>query len=259
MTRPPSPLDTPMMRQYLEVKAERPDCLLLMRMGDFYECFLDDAVELSRIAGVALTSRNKDAEQPIAMAGVPHHSLAGHLPKLLAAGKRVAIMDQLEDPKDAKGLVKRGLTRVITPGTLIDEDVLDAASANVLVACTALDVSDGPIGIAALDVSTGRFQVEDALTVAALTHALARLRPAELLLPEVLRHHPDTPAVLAQLCTPVSAPTVSSLPPYAWKGADARRWLGQRLRVANLDGFGIAPGEDHLAAAAAAALRYAEG
>src|SRR3954471_12589424 len=95
-----SALETPMMRQYLEVKAERPDCLLLMRMGDFYEAFLGDAVELSRVTGVALTSRNKDADEPIAMAGVPHHSLQGYLPKLLASGKRIAIMDQLEDPKD---------------------------------------------------------------------------------------------------------------------------------------------------------------
>jgi len=140
-------LETPMMRQYLEVRAPQPGCLLLMRMGDFYEAFLEDAVELSRITGVALTSRNKDAEQPIAMAGVPHHSLPGYLPKLLAAGKRVAIMDQLEDPKEAKGLVKRGLTRVITAGTLIDESGLEAGAANWLVALTGLD---GVVGIAAL-------------------------------------------------------------------------------------------------------------
>jgi DNA mismatch repair ATPase MutS len=179
--------ETPMMRQYLEVKASQPGCLLLMRMGDFFEAFLEDAVEFSRITGVALTSRNKDADQPIAMAGVPHHSLPGYLPKLLAAGKRVAIMDQLEDPKEAKGLVKRGLTRVITAGTLIDESGIDASSANWLVAVTGFD---GLVGIAALDVSTGRFTVEEA-DASRLALSLARLQPAELVVPDELKQADD--------------------------------------------------------------------
>ncbi len=247
-------LETPMMRQYLEVRASQPGCLLLMRMGDFYEAFLEDAVELARITGVALTSRNKDAEQPISMAGVPHHSLPGYLPKLLAAGKRVAIMDQLEDPKEAKGLVKRGLTRVITPGTLIDESGLEAASANWLVALTALE---GVVGVAALDVSTGRFTVEEA-AAGRLGIILARLQPAELLLPAELAHDPATPERLARLTAPGAVPPLAGLAAFAWKGGDARRFLSERLKVASLEGFGIAGGEDHLAAAAAAALRYAE-
>ena len=246
--------ETPMMRQYLEVKAGQPGCLLLMRMGDFFEAFLEDAVELSRITGVALTSRNKDADQPIAMAGVPHHSLPGYLPKLLAAGKRVAIMDQLEDPKEAKGLVKRGLTRVITAGTLIDESGLEATAANWLVSLTSLD---GLVGISALDVSTGRFTVEEA-EGGRLALALARLQPAELVLPEEVRHAGDTQERLARLFAPQAVPPLSSLPAFAGKGGDARRYLAERLRVLGLEGFGIGAGEDHLAAAAAAALRYAE-
>ncbi len=253
MTRTgPSPLETPMMRQYLEVKAERPDCLLLMRMGDFYEAFLEDAQELARILGVALTARNKEAEHPIAMAGVPHHSLRGHLPKLLAAGKRIAVMDQLEDPKDAKGLVRRGVTRVITPGTALDE--VDSAAANYLVACTALD---GTVGVAALDVSTGRFTVEEATSSTELGLILGRLQPAELLLPEALHQDPATAKRLAGLL--VQMPTLSSLPAYAWKPADAARHLRERLRVASLEGFGIGSDDAHLAGAAGAALRYAEG
>ncbi len=247
-------LETPMMRQYLEVRATQPGCLLLMRMGDFYEAFLEDAVELARITGVALTSRNKDAEQPIAMAGVPHHSLPGYLPKLLAAGKRVAIMDQLEDPKEAKGLVKRGLTRVITAGTLIDESGLEAGAANWLVALTGLD---GVVGIAALDVSTGRFTVEEA-EGGRLALVLARLQPAELLLPADLCHDPAIGERLARLAAPAALPPLAGLAAFAWKGGDARRYLAERLKVASLEGFGIAAGEDHLAAAAAAALRYAE-
>ncbi len=260
MAKAPSPLDTPMMRQYLEVKAERPDCLLMMRMGDFFEAFLDDAVELSRITGVALTSRNKDSDHPIAMAGVPHFSFPGHLPKLLAAGKRVAIMDQLEDPKEAakdgRSLVRRGLTRVITAGTLIDE--VDAGGgANHLVAITA---SEGVIGIAALDVSTGRFTVEEAGSPPQLALALSRLQPSEVVVPEELRDSPEAMARLANAFASIGASApISGLAAYAWKGGDARRFLCERLKVGSLDGFGIGGGEDHLAAAAAAAMRYAEG
>ena len=250
--------DTPMMRQYLEAKAAHPDAVLLMRMGDFYEAFMGDAEELARHAGVALTCRNKDADHPIAMAGVPHHSLSTYLPRLLAAGKRVAIMDQLEDPKSAKGLVKRGLTRVITAGTLIDESALDASAANHLVALTALDVAGGVVGVAALDTSTGAFTVESASDAQHLALILARLAPAELLVPEELRRREDTPVLLATLCAPVPVPPIAGLAAYAWKPADARRWLNERLGVTTLDGFGITAGDDHLAAAAAAALRYAD-
>ena len=248
-----------MMRQYLEAKAAHPDAVLLMRMGDFYEAFMGDAEELARHAGVALTCRNKDADHPIAMAGVPHHSLSTYLPRLLAAGKRVAIMDQLEDPKSAKGLVKRGLTRVITAGTLIDESALDASAANHLVALTALDVAGGVVGVAALDTSTGAFTVESASDAQHLALILARLAPAELLVPEELRRREDTPVLLATLCAPVPVPPIAGLAAYAWKPADARRWLTERLGVTTLDGFGITAGDDHLAAAAAAALRYADG
>jgi len=247
-----------MMRQYLEAKAAHPDAVLLMRMGDFYEAFMGDAEELARHAGVALTCRNKDADHPIAMAGVPHHSLSTYLPRLLAAGKRVAIMDQLEDPKSAKGLVKRGLTRVITAGTLIDESALDASAANHLVALTALDVAGGVVGVAALDTSTGAFTVESASDAQHLALILARLAPAELLVPEELRRREDTPVLLATLCAPVPVPPIAGLAAYAWKPADARRWLTERLGVTTLDGFGITAGDDHLAAAAAAALRYAD-
>ena len=252
------PKDTPMMRQYLEVKAQQPDCLLLMRMGDFFEAFLDDAKQLSQVCGVALTARNKDDPNPVPMAGVPHHSLNQYLPKLLAAGVRVAIMDQLEDPEQAKAegrsLVRRGLSRVLTAGTLLDEDALSATDANYLVAITGLEA---PIGIAALDVSTGRFWIEEATSLAMVGLALARLQPAEIVVPESVREDAAACARLADLIAPL--PPLASLPAYAWKGGDARRYLCERFRVAALDGFGIAPSEDHLASAAAAAVRYASG
>ena len=154
-----------------------------MRMGDFFELFGDDAVEAAKLLGITLTCRNKGAEVEAPMAGVPHHSLNQHLPKLLAAGKKVAIMDQLQDPSEAKGLVERGLTRIITAGTLIDEDALNAGEANLLVSLTGID---GVVGVAALDVSTGRFTVEEAPTRSALSLVLARLQPAEIVIPEKL-------------------------------------------------------------------------
>jgi DNA mismatch repair protein MutS len=260
MAKASSSSETPVMRQYLDIQGQHPEAVILMRMGDFYEAFFQSAVDLSRIAGVALTSRNKDDPEPIPMAGVPHHALAQHLPKLLAAGRKVAVVDQLEDPAQAKGLVKRGLTRVITAGTLIDESGLEARAANWLVAVTALDPAAGePAGVAALDVSTGRFTVEEAADAGQLAVILARLAAAEIVLPEAVRHDPMTASRLAQVCAPAAVPPVSSLPAYAWKGGDARRFLCDRLQVGALDGFGIAPGDDHLAIAAAAALRYAEG
>jgi DNA mismatch repair protein MutS len=261
MAKSTSPLDTPMMRQYLEAKAAQPEALLLMRMGDFYEAFLADAEALARHTGVALTSRNKDDPQPVAMAGIPHHQLPVYLPKLLALGLRVAVMDQLEDPKEAakegRTLVRRGLTRLITPGTLLDEDTLVPGEANRLVALSAVDVERQPIGIAALDVSTGRFTVEEAITPAQLALALARLAPAEIVVPDDVRT--QAPDLLREACAPAALPPLSGLPAFAWKAADARRWLGERLHVDSLDGFDLGAGCDHLVAAAAAALRYAEG
>jgi DNA mismatch repair protein MutS len=261
MAQVPSPHDTPMMRQYLEGKAAQPEALLLMRMGDFYEAFLEDAELLARHTGVALTSRNKDAPQPIAMAGIPHHQLAVYLPKLLALGLRVAVMDQLEDPKDTakdgRTLVRRGLTRLITPGTLVDEETLQPGEANRLVALTALDCERQAIGIAALDVSTGRFTVEEAVTSSQLALALARLSPAELVVPDELRM--SAAELLREACAPAAVPPISGLPAFAWKPADARRWLIERLRVTSLDGFDLGAGCEHLISAAAAALRYAEG
>jgi DNA mismatch repair protein MutS len=156
-------------------------------------------------------------------------------------------------------LVKRGLTRVITAGTLIDESALDTVAANHLVALTAITLVDGKaLGVAALDTSTGHFTVEAANDAQHLALILARLAPAELLLPEDLRRREDTPARLAELCAPVPVPPLAGIAAYAWKPADARRWLAERLGVATLDGFGISADDDHLAAAAAAALRYAD-
>ena len=145
---------TPMLRQYLEVKAQHEDAILLYRMGDFYEMFFDDAERAAPILEVTLTARNRGKENEAPMCGVPHHALQMYLGKLLRAGLKVAICDQVEDPSKSKGLVKREVTRVITPGTVSDPELLEGAEANYL---ASIAWNDNRGGGAFLDISTGRF------------------------------------------------------------------------------------------------------
>src|SRR5438874_3495153 len=147
---------TPMMQQYREAKDSHPGMLLLFRMGDFYELFEGDAEVAARVLGLALTSRDKT----VPMAGFPHHALEMHLHKLLQAGHRVAVCDQVEDASQAKGLVKREVTRVVTPGTITEDDLLDPKQNNHLVAILPTTPA-APTGLAWLDVSTGQFFAMD--------------------------------------------------------------------------------------------------
>ena len=149
------PAATPMMQQYHEAKAAAGDALLLFRMGDFYELFFDDAKTAARVLGIALTSRDK-GENPVPMAGFPYHQLDAYLAKIIAAGHRAAICEQVEDPKKAKGLVKREVTRIVTPGTLTDDALLTPSTSNFL-AAVAHPTAGDPAGLAWIDVSTGRF------------------------------------------------------------------------------------------------------
>ena len=171
---------TPSMQQYLKAKAEHPDCLVLFRMGDFYETFYDDAEQASKILDIALTSRNKESPDPIPMAGVPHHSVNQYVSRLLSAGKRVAICEQMEDPRQAKGIVRREVVRVITPGVLLDTELGDQTEANHL-ACVIH--GERGWGVAALDASTGAFQGAFVTTEEDLTSVLGRLVLKEVLLP----------------------------------------------------------------------------
>ena len=171
---------TPMMQQYREAKQECPDALLLFRMGDFYECFLEDAVTAARILELTLTARNKADANPIPMAGIPWHALPSYLPRLLAAGEKVAICEQIEDPKLAKGLVKRAVVRIITPGVVLEPSVLDGHTPNWLAALTR-GPSDGEVGLAWLDVSTGVRGAAAFPDLAQALASLARLEPREVL------------------------------------------------------------------------------
>lgn len=232
-----------MMRQYQEMKRQAPDALLLFRMGDFYELFFEDAQEASRLLGLTLTSRDK-GENPIPMAGFPYHSLDGHLRKLIELGKRVAVCEQVEDPKQATGLVKRDITRVVTPGTITDEALLDPRQSNFLAAVASPAKTPDRVGLAWLDVSTGRLFAAT-LAPNELTEELARLEPAEVLLAD---DRPAVPEWFAVARPPAQTPR----PAFGFSLRNAHELLCKHFGVKTLSGFGIA--DDAPAAAAAGAL-----
>jgi DNA mismatch repair protein MutS len=142
------------MKQYLEIKGKHPDAILLFRVGDFYETFSDDAIKASEILGITLTRRANGSASSVELAGFPHHALDTYLPKLVRAGQRVAICDQLEDPKLTKNIVKRGITELVTPGVSINDNVLNHKENNFL---AAVHFSKKSAGVAFLDISTGEF------------------------------------------------------------------------------------------------------
>jgi DNA mismatch repair protein MutS len=237
------------MRQHARFKSEHPDCVLFFRMGDFYEMFDADAELVHRVLGLTLTQRTTG----IPMAGVPYHALDGYLQKMLEQGYRVAVCDQIQDPRDAKGVVDRAVTRVLTPGTLVDEALLEESVPNQVAALHLPPPSDGdaPAVIAAAEISTGRFTVL-AHPVARLADELVRLRPTELLYAET-----DTgaaPAVVEQLRAEIGcAPTAR--PAWTFRPKDARDLLCEHYRVTTLAGFGLAD-DDPALGPAGALLRY---
>src|SRR3954464_2004947 len=176
---------SPAMRQYQQFKTQYPGYVLFFRMGDFYEMFWDDAHAAAKALGVALTSRNKGAPDEIPMAGVPFHAVEGYLRKMIAAGHKVAICEQMEDPALAKGVIKREVVRLMTPGTLTDDPLLEGRSENYL-AAVAFNVTkaDGfKTGLAWVELSTGHCVATSAAQGQVLDE-IARLRPAEILVPE---------------------------------------------------------------------------
>ncbi|MGO3056748.1 MAG: DNA mismatch repair protein MutS [Halomonas sp.] len=177
------PPNTPMITQYLKIKREHPEVLLFYRMGDFYELFFDDAKRASTLLDITLTQRGQSGGKPIPMAGIPYHSAEGYLARLLATGESVAICEQIGDPATSKGPVERQVVRIVTPGTLHDEALLDARRDNVLVA---LAPGSDRWGLAWLELSSGRFSVLEVDSEAEMLAELTRLSPAELLIPESL-------------------------------------------------------------------------
>ena len=247
---------TPMLRQYLEVKAAHPDAILLYRMGDFFEMFFDDARQAAPILEVQLTARNRGSENEAPMCGVPHHALDAYLAKLLAAGLKVAICDQVEDPAQAKGLVRREVTRVVTPGTISDPGLLDGKEENLLAGLT-WDSDRGGGGAGAfLDLSTGTFFVRRWGSAEEGVDDLALLRPREVLFHSD-RGEEGFPAAIrewAERECPCRTPLAGDR---LYDPRRAEDLLQRQFQVGTLRGFGLVEGEPAVRAAAAA-LAYAQ-
>lgn len=240
---------TPMLQQYLQIKDQQPDCLLFFRLGDFYEMFFEDAQVAARELEIVLTSRDGGDAGRVPMCGVPHHSASSYIAKLIARGYRVAICEQMEDPRAAKGLVKREIVRIITPGTVIEDNMLSEMAANYL---AAVYIDDERAGLAFADISTGEFKVcqwngKDA--VAMLYAELLRLNPSECLLAE------DQPSLwIEEQAELTHLPLVTADFPRSY--AIAEEILQQHFRVATLEGFGITAAYDLAVYAAAAIINY---
>ena len=234
-TTPDTSQHTPMMRQFLAIKEAHPDELLFYRMGDFYELFYRDAEMAAPVLDITLTSRGKSAGEPIPMAGVPYHAAESYLAKLVRAGYSVAIAEQIGDPNESKGPVERKVVRVVTPGTLTDESLLDASGDALIVSVVRRQLS---AGIAWMDLSSGRFLVTEVEGDEALSAELQRLSPAELLLPE--------DASIPRVADHVA---IRRLAAWQFDEDSARSQLNQHFQTRDLSGFGC----DDLSLAIAAA------
>ncbi len=246
---------TPMMEQYIEIKASNPDSLLFYRMGDFYELFFDDAVEASRALGIALTKRGKHLGEDIPMCGVPVHAADDYLQKLIGLGYRVAVCEQVEDPAEArkrgsKSVVRRDVVRLVTPGTITEERLLAPGEANYLMTLARVKGDKNSMALAWIDISTGSFRVSPT-EEARLVPDVLRIDPRELIVSEALFQDPDLrPAfdLLGRIVRPE--------PSVMFDGSSAEARLKRFYNVAALDAFGAFSRAE--LAAAAAAIAYVE-
>jgi DNA mismatch repair protein MutS len=239
---------TPMMHQYQEIKSRHPDALLLYRMGDFYELFNEDAVTASRLLGLTLTQRNHGGKDPTPLAGFPHHAIERYMPKLIAAGLKVAVCEQTEDPALAKGVVKRDVIEIVTRGTALSENYLEAKSNNYL---ASVCPGDGKYGLSALDLGTGDFSVAEG-SLDEILGEIYRLNAQELLFPESADLAPEL-----KLLGERERIAQTALPKGYFHLEEGIATLQRQFKVHSLEAFDCA----HLTLAlraAAAALAYAK-
>jgi DNA mismatch repair protein MutS len=227
---PKQPQETPVMSQYQSIKKDYPDAILLFRMGDFYETFYDDAVTAARVLGIALTSRSREGNERVPLAGVPYHAVDTYVARLVVAGYKVAICDQVESPKDAKGLVKRRVVEVITPGTVTSALLLDEKQNNYLVAVCG---HDGRWGLARADLSTGEFAVSQIEALDPVGE-IAKATPREILHPR--ESLPE--AVAAALRQAVAGVALTPLDDWLFLEEAAAATVCEHFGVATLEGFG---------------------
>ena len=234
--------NTPLIQQYLDVKARHPDSILFFRVGDFYEMFFEDAEEGSRLLGITLTSRNNGGSGHVPLAGVPAKAIDDYLPRLVRQGRRVAICEQVEDPSEAEGIVRREVTEIVTPGATLEDSLLSSGRNNFVAAV----VGTGPVGIATADLSTGEVEVREC-SLGAVADELTRLEPAEV----------------------VTAPESAPLPQGPWVVTEREAWrfapdvsaevIKRLYRVRDVAGFGLDAGETpHMLGAIGAVLGYLE-
>ncbi|MDO4172303.1 MAG: DNA mismatch repair protein MutS [Prevotellaceae bacterium] len=236
---------TPMMKQFFDFKAKHPEALLLFRCGDFYETYCDDAIDASRILGITLTRRNNGSTQGDAMAGFPHHALDTYLPKLVRAGRRVAICDQLEDPKLTKKLVKRGITELVTPGVAMQDNMLNYKENNFL---CAIHFGKGTFGLSLLDISTGEYLVDQG-NHEYIDKMLANFQPKEVLIERGRK------AQVEQMFGPRLC--LFELDDWVFTEQTATQKLNHHFKVRSMKGFGVDSLKDGLVAAGAI-LQYLE-
>jgi DNA mismatch repair protein MutS len=249
---PPAKL-SPAMQQYREFKTKHPGYCLFFRMGDFYEMFWEDAQLAARVLGVTLTSRNKGAPDEIPMAGVPFHAAEGYLRKMIAAGHKVAICEQMENPADAKGLIKRDVVRLMTPGTLTDDPLLESGVDNFLAAVAfSVTKADGyRAGLAWVELSTGTC-VGMTGTEAQVLDEIARLRPVEILVPE---HATGQPHEFAARIASLGIKTITHRPGWQFTAHHAREEIQRQWSAKTTAGFGFSD-DDPAVLATAALLSY---
>ncbi|SOD02522.1 DNA mismatch repair protein MutS [bacterium JGI 053] len=237
--------DTPLMLQWREVKARHPDALVFFRVGDFYELFNDDAVEGSKLLDLTLTSRNNGGSKA-PLAGIPAHALETYLRRLVAAGRRVAICDQVEDPALAKGLVRRAVTEMVTPGAVFSDSLLEARRNNFLAALAGDAAGEGTVGLALGDLTTGEMSVRR-VAWEELPDVLGVHQPAELLLPRTWELFPIPGA---------GEVTRTYRADWLFEPRQAAEELARHFRVANLSGYGFEAGDEPLLAACGALVAY---
>jgi DNA mismatch repair protein MutS len=220
-----------MIKQYLTIKDQYPDTILFYRMGDFYEMFFEDAQIASRALEITLTSRNKNDESPVPMCGVPHRAAQSYIARLIDKGYKVAICDQIEDPAKAKGLVKRDVVRVITPGMIIENELLDERSNNYVLA---LKTHNGLTGIAFVDISTGSFRVTESEDSKAIIEEIQRISPREILLPASTKSDPG----FLPITTALTGIAISYQEDQAFEFKGGYTRLTQQFKTVSLEGFG---------------------
>ena len=225
------PTLTPLMKQYHSAKRQHPDAIIFFRMGDFYETFYEDAKIASRVLGITLTARDKDRGEPVPLAGFPHHAIDTYLSKFVKAGYKIAICEQMEDPKKAKGIVKREIIRVVTPGTLTELNMLDQKSNNYLASISKINDS---YGFAHVDLSTGEFSVTELDTQNKLLAEVERIHPAECLVSEQFEKETE---LIKYITTSVN-PAINHVPTWVFSYDAARSELLGHFHTISLDGFG---------------------